>query len=307
MSQVEQLNTLFWHEFAHVFPQNCINFKYSLYPAASHTVWRCLFGTGLSYFDLAHAMHQLSVDPIYHCEKVKGTVTGTPCQISGKEQGCPHGQMESGTLLWLCFGSLVHAHGEAAKSLKQHKAQPCQHNTAPSVHHSYSAVPGMHPHHKNDQKALALNHTNKPRAKILVWSPLLQCMNEAGCWTQASQSWISTRAITSFNWVLPSTSQIKIEMFPNKIYSWQQSIKWLCPSLPCCHTDTMGPDQLHVCELHSSAAPAGHKVHFHGKSTEEPFWCTEHNRDLKKAKDQILLEYQRENKQSHITTVKPWD
>lgn len=197
--------------------------------------------------------------------------------------------------------------GKQPSHWKQHKAQPCQHNTAPSVHHSYS-VPGKHPHHNNDLcKALTLNHTNKPRArntKLLVWSPLLQCMNEAG-WTQASQSWISTQAITSFNLVLPSTSQIKIEMFPCKIYSWQQSITWLCPSLPCCHTDTMGPDQLHVCELHSSAAPAGHKVHFHGKSTEEPFWCTEHNRDLKKAKNQILLEYQRENKQSQISTAKP--
>lgn len=52
----------------------------------------------------------------------------------------------------------------------------------------------------------------------------------------------------------------------------------------CCHTDTMGLDQPHVCELHSAAVPAGHKVRFHGKSTAEPFRCTEHNRDLKKAK-----------------------
>lgn len=228
MSHIEQLNKLFWHEFASFYRTIwTLSIPY-IQQQVTHSVWHCLFGTGPSYFGLAHEMHQLSVDPTYPCEKVKGAVTGSPCQISGKEQGSPHWQMENGALLRLCFGCLVHAHGEAAESLKQHKPQLCQHNIGPSVQHSNSAVPGEHSDHKNNLcKALALNHTKQAHAQkykassleSFIWN--LWCMNEAGCWTQASHSWINTQAITPLNLVLPSTSQFNVEkMFQSKIDSW---------------------------------------------------------------------------------------
>lgn len=178
MSHIEQLNTLLWHEFAHLFLQNYINFKYFLYSAASHTLsvtllvwhWPLLFWFGPCNAPAQCGPHLSLWESWRSCDR-------TPCQISGKEQGSPHWQMESGALLWLCFGCLVHAHGEATESLKQHKAQLCQHNTASSVQHSNSALPGKHYHHKNNLgKALALNHMNKPRArntKLLLCSPLL--------------------------------------------------------------------------------------------------------------------------------------